>query len=337
MRRKLILLLLGLLLTVPAFGEKVEMAGNVEYMSTITLTAGTGGTLEKITVSPGQRVNAGDLIAELRVGRVFMPWDGEIRSVNVQAGSAVMASDAILYEYREKYLLKGSMEYAYSDDTAPVKPGEILYLACASDNSHVGRGVAVNVSGTDFDVLTTAGEFYLGEVVYVYRGDEPNVRKKAGAATVYKADYQMLAADGYVTKVFVKEGERVLKGEALYDIAQGASADRITASAGGIVSTILIKEGAVLGEDTALIKLLDDASVCLAVYGTESEMTGIEPGCRASAVFACDRTETVYEAVVESVTYAPGDSGLYRAELKLISAPSFLREGLGANIIIEIQ
>lgn len=337
MRRKCILLLLALLLAASALGEKIEMKGSVEYTGTITLTAGTGGTVSSIAVSPGERIEAGALVAELSVKRVFMPWDGEIRFINVTAGASVSAQDAVIYEYRERYLLKGSMEYAYSDDTAPVKPGEELYLACASDNSHVGRGVAVNVSGPDFDILTTAGEFYLGEVVYVYRGDEPNVRKKAGAATVYKADFCTLPADGYVTRLFVKEGERVTKGEALFDIAEGASSDRILSGAGGIVASVLVQEGAVLTEDTPLVKLLDDASVRLAVYGTEAEMTGIEPGCAASAVFHCDRNETAYEAVVESVTYAPDGSGLYRAELKLNSVPAFLREGLGADIIIEIK
>lgn len=335
--RKLISLILVFLLAASALAENVAFTGSVEYTGTITVCAGTGGTLESIRVSPGQRINEGDLIANLSVKRVFMPWDGEIRALTVSAGERVTSDNAVSYEYRERYLLKASMDYAYSDATEPVRPGETLYLACSTDASHVGRGIAINVSGSDFDVLTTAGEFFLGEVVYVYRGDEANVRKKAGAATVYKADYRFIAADGYVTRVFVDEGERVTKGEALFDIAEGADTDRILSTAGGIVSTVLVNEGVRLSEDTPVLKLCDDASARLVLYGTETEFIGIEAGCRAYATFTCDRTETAYEAVVENVTYAPDESGSYRAELILISAPSFLRDGLGANIIIEID
>lgn len=335
--KKLMALLLILLLAAAAQAEKIELTGRIEYPATIVVYAGTGGTAGSICVSAGQKIAAGDLIADVAVTRVFMPWDGEIRTVNVKAGEKISSSEAVLYEFRERYLLKASMDYAYSDATEPVKPGEHLHLACATDASHVGWGIAVNVSGSNFDILTTAGSFYPGEVVNVYRGEEANARMKAGAATVYKADAQSIAADGCVTRVFASEGERILKGEALFDIAEGAQTDRILSDASGIVSGVLISEGTALTENTPVLRLLDESSACIAVYGTEAELMGISEGCTAAVTFLCDRTETVYRAVVTDVTYAQNADGQYRAELKLNSNPAFLREGLGANIIIELD
>lgn len=335
MKRSLILLLV-FLLSLSAAGESIELNGAVEYPGSIMVYAATGGTAERICVLPGQKIAPGELVAELSVTRVFMPWDGEIRTVSVAAGDCADTEEAVTYEYREKYLLKGSMEYAFSGEVPPVRAGEDLFLACATDASHVGRGIAVNVNGSDFDVLTTAGEFYLGEVVNVYRGNEAVNRFKAGTATVYKTDFRTVGADGYVKEVFCREGERTLKGEALFDIAEGADTDRILSSAGGIVREVLIKDGAELTEDTPVLKLLDEASACIAVYGTEDELMGIKTGCRAEIVFVCDRTETACGASVTDVTFAPDGSGLYRVQLKLDSAPAFLREGLNANVTIDI-
>ena len=335
--KKCLICLLTFLLAASALCEKVELNGTIEYPGTITVYAGTGGTVDAVHVTPGQKIEPGALIAGLSVTRVFMPWDGEIRAVNVTEGETASVQDAVLYEYKERYLLKASMDYAYADDTPPVSVGERFFLACAIDNSHTGYGYAVNVSGTDFDILTTAGEFYPGEVVNVYRGDEANPRRRAGAATVYKADYGRIAADGYITRVYCAEGSRALKGEALFDIALGAEADRVISTVGGIVSTVLVTAGTVLGEDTPVLKLIDEASVCIAVYGTEAELTGICAGNRASAVFRCDRTETPFEAVVTDVTMAPDEAGLYRLELKLPAVPSFLREGMSAAVAIEIE
>lgn len=335
--RKLIALILISLLLLTAFGEQLEKSGKVEIPGTITVCAGTGGTAGAACVSPGQRIGVGDRIAPLTVTRVFMPWDGEIRTLNISACESIASQDAVIFEYREKYLLKASMNYAYSDATAPVRTGEKLYLACATDASHVGRGIAVNVSGSDFDVLTTAGTFYPGEVVYVYRGNAAIASNKAGAATVYKTDAQSVSADGFITCVFVSENERVTKGEALFDIAMGADTDEILSPEGGIVAEVLIKPGMALTEDTPVLRLLDESTACIVLMLTETETGGIVPGLDASVTFHGDKSETVYSAFVTDVSYAPDETGLFRATLKLADAPSFLREGLGADITINLD
>lgn len=335
--RKTSALILIMLLLFSAIGEQLEKSGTVEIPGTITVLAGTGGTAGDICVSPGQRIKQGDPIAALAVTRVFMPWDGEIRTLDISAGERVASDNAVSYEYREKYLLKASMDYAYSDATAPVRSGEILYLACSVDASHVGRGIAINVNGSDFDVLTTAGTFYPGEVVYVYRGDAAIAQYKAGAATVYKTDAQSIAADGFITRVFVSENERVTKGEALFDIALGAQTDEILSPAGGIVSEVLIGPGAVLAEDTPVLRLLDESTACVFLLLSETETDGITPGVTAAVTFHGDKTETVYSASVTDVSYAPDETGLYRVLLKLTNAPFFLREGLGADVIIDLD
>lgn len=300
--KKMLFALLILACLLSAAAENFSGEGIVVSMSEVTEYASTGGTIKEVLIRPGQKVSAGDIVATLETERVYMPWDGEIALVAVSAGETISGdTDAISYTYKEKYLLKGSMDYAYREQNKTICMGMQVYLACSTDNSHVGRGVVIDVSDSDFDVLTVAGDFYPGEVVNVYPDQEKNYFECMGAATVYRPDGGTVKADGYVTRVFVSAGHRADKGEALFELAPGAESDRLIAARDGIVTSVSVSPGDEIKSGCEVFSVYPETELCVRFTVTETDIGLLKEGMTGTAVRKNDAAETQLTVTAASI------------------------------------
>lgn len=299
MKKQIMAALLALLLLAGSARSEV-CEGVTVAASGISVSLLDGGTLDLVHVEAGQLVGADELLATLRTQRVYAAEDGTVARVDAEAGQEL---DGPVLELApiSRYTIYCSVDGAYSDpETTRVRVGEALYLRCTADGTHRGRGIVTAIDGAEYTVAATAGEFYVGEVVNLYRGAEFSTSQRVGRGTLVEADVQPYAAEGKLLQLFVQQGEFVERGELLFECAQGGET-ALTASVSGIVTEVTAP-GTTLqpGETAFVIVPIEEIAVELRL--DETAAAGLHAGDPAELILASDPTETPIRGTVTSVS-----------------------------------
>lgn len=329
--------LLALILIPSSFGARAAhglFEGAVEAGVVISLYAPSDGVIESVPVLPGQKIAKGEAIAVYRKTRVFAPFDGTVAGLSASEGDILSQNEpALLIEPREKFTLSASASYAYDrEENRILHAGERLYLSCVTDGSHRGYGVVTEIEGENYTVLAVAGEFYPGEAVNVFRGNDAQAARKVGRATAYLTDAEPVTASGYVSRLFVKNGDRVEKGDALFDVVSG-ECESAFAVAGGIVTDVSVSPGQTVKAGDVLMKIAPEDGLVIACEIPESDLRGFEPGAEAVVVFVADPAETPVSAQIVTV-YRAQTEKTFRVLLKPDSPPIELRLGMTAEVLL---
>ncbi|MBQ3079998.1 MAG: HlyD family efflux transporter periplasmic adaptor subunit [Clostridia bacterium] len=335
----LILTLLSLLFALPAHGEtkKVMYEGKVTAVGVKEIDSPAAGILESLLMEAGMTVEAGEELGCVGAIRVYAETDASISGLFVSEGESV-SKEAFYLEPREKYTLKASAYYAFErDDNRFVHPGETVHLCCVKDSSHLGIGRVTSVDGDEFTIVTSHGALYLGEAVNVFRKNDYHYSSRIGRATVYRSDLLPVAIDGTITKLYVEEGDRVEKGEALLEYVQGENTDgSIISKESGIVLAVYKSAGDSVaeGEKIAEICTMDMLKMTIAV--PETEINGISAGDTGYAVFASDPEQTRVTLTVDAVlAVSSGEEGEAEYEVHLtIEDNGLYRIGQNADVYL---
>lgn len=321
MFRKLTVLLLALLLPASALAEVYE--GTTAALSAVTVAAERAGVVGA-AVEAGSRVEAGDALAELKPERAFASQDGKVSLVYAGEGDAV---DGTVLELAplERYAIHCTVEKAYqSAEATLVHGGEAVYVRCTADGSHRAVGVVTQVDGAEYRVLTTGGELYVGETVYLYRDGDFTAESRVGIGTVVGSDVEAYGATGTLTALKVSEGDPVERGQLLYEINGGS----VAAPASGIIASVEVAPGDTVREGDALAQLVPDGQVCVEIRLSEVDAAQVSPGQRAELTPA--GTEEAIPGTVLDVAWVAGD-GAYVARI-LPEEGSALPLGLGVTV-----
>ena len=313
MFRKLTVLLLALLLPASALAEVYE--GTTAALSAVTVTAERAGVVGA-AVEAGRRVEVGDTLAGLKPERAFASQDGTVSLVYAGEGDAV---DGTVLELAplERYAIHCTVEKAYQS-------AEALYVRCTADGSHRAVGVVTQVDGAEYRVLTTGGELYVGETVYLYRDGDFTAESRGGIGTGVGSDVEAYEATGTLTALKVSEGDPVERGQLLYEINGGS----VAAPVSGIIASVEVAPGDTVREGDALAQLVPDGQVCVEIRLSEADAAQVSPGQRAELTPA--GTEEAIPGTVLDVAWVAGD-GAYVARI-LPEEGSALPLGLGVTV-----
>lgn len=264
-----------LMLTVPALAE--VFTGTSVAHGTTTLVADSAGILEEICMQTGCRVEAGAVLAQLRTTKVFATQDGTVSRIQAEAGS--VADGAVLeLQPVSRYTLYCTTDGAYDAcDMNLIHCGETLYLRCTWDGTHRGVGRVTSIDRETYMVEATAGEFYVGETVYLYRDAEYSKKQRVGIGTLVTAETEVYESTERIVAMHVTEGEYVERGELLYETIDGEAVE-ICAPVGGIVSSCALEAGASVADGAPLAEIVPDDAIWVAVQVEESRMAAIAAG-----------------------------------------------------------
>ena len=301
MFRKLTALLMALMMLPAALADVYE--GTTTALTTMTITADVTGTVDSVTVRPGNRVETSDALVTLGTEPVFASADGYVSLINGDEESAV---EGTLLEVTplERYQIHCTVEKAYqSIDTTLVHSGETLYIRCTADGTHRAVGIVTIVEGSEYRVLTLGGELYVGETVYLYRDEDFTSTQRVGIGTVVTNDTQAYVASGTLKRLCVQEGDVVERGQLLYQIGGGS----VDAPDSGIVTSVSVQAGDNLEEGQILAELVPDGQVCVSMQVDEAKAARVKPG--QSAELTLPDGETTLSGTVLDCTWATeGDS-----------------------------
>lgn len=331
--RKLIALVLVLSFSC-AFAE--EFPGKTAFLTAQTVYSDFEGTIENVYLETGRRIISGERTFSVKTERMYADFDGTIRGLIAEEGK-VSSGEIFVLEPKEKYKLLASVSYAYDKaENKFVHAGETVYISCVKDATHLAIGYIGQITGNECTVYTTHGTLYIGEAVNVFRSSDRNYMSRIGRATVYAADNTIFEMDGRPVKMYIREGDRVERGEMLMEYLPGADAPRasvLTASSGGIVTQIHVSAGDSVSKGDKLFDIAQTEDLGFSFEASQADMTGVFLGANAEASFLIDPDEKALSAAVFAVVPLSGaEDARYEVLLKPDAPLNELRAGLSVRI-----
>lgn len=232
-------------------GDSGVYAGSVVATESVNVLAPCDGTLAEISLTEGGAVREGDVVAAYQTEKVYATGDGTVTALWAKAGEDPDDNAVLEIEPIDRYTIYATTDGAYSDEeNLVVHSGESVYIKCTTDGTHRGTGEITQIDGTDYTVITTGGEFFVGETVYLYRDADFTSAQKIGIGTLIYSDNTKYDSDGTVIALHVQEGDRVERGQLLYEVL-GTDDMQITAPASGIVASVFSGENGATDGATA--------------------------------------------------------------------------------------
>lgn len=278
----------------------VTVAGD----STVVAVA-SGGSLETVYCRPGSRIEAGEAIAKLRTDKVFAAEDGNVARLLASEGEQV---DGIVLELSpvSRYVIYCTVDGAYASATSMrVHTGESLYIRCTSNGTHRGTGIVAQIDSDSYQVEATAGEFYVGETVYLYRDSDFTSAQRVGIGTVISAEAQPYEAQGTLVRLYVAENEYVERGELLFEIAEDPVVT-LTAPISGIVTEVSAP-GDVLSAGQAVLCIAPLDQIQVEIQVDEEKAAVLSPGRIVDLLRADDPEEIPLTGTIQSVSRVAED------------------------------
>jgi len=318
-----------LMLTNAALAETYE--GTTVAASSVLVEAAASGTLREMNIEPGSFVGEGDILGAVSATKVFASQDGTVAAINAVEGDSLDGSVLEIYPL-EQYQIYCTVDKAYkSADTMLVHSGERVWIKCTKDGTHRGTGVITRIDADEYRVLTTGGEFYVGETVYLYRDEDFSTKQRIGIGTVITSDPQSYDAEGKLLRVHVSEGEYVERGELLFEYADSEETV-FTAETAGIVSEISVQRGDRVEKGDVLMTIVAQDQICVEIKVDEYSAAQIKAGDAAEIVFIMDKTETPVAGIVKRVSNITDDE-MYTVQIAPENTDG-LKLGLTAEVYI---
>ena len=313
----------------PALAE--TYSGTTVAARTTALVSESGGTLESLSLLPGQSVAAGETVGSTRAEKVFAAWDGTVALCHAEEGDSVDGAVLKILP-TSRYTVYCTVDGAYSaPETQLVHTGEQLCLRCTANGTHKAVGIVTSIDGSEYQVEVIGGELYVGETVNLYRDADFSAAQRVGIGTVVGAEPIEYSASGTLIELCVGEGEEVERGELLFTYSQSDST-QIVSPTDGIVVRVLASPGNVLQSSQSVAELVQTGDVRIEVPLSAANAARIEAGDTVTYIRADDPSETPRSAIVEGVS-AIADSEGYVA--LLLPEEADLPLGLSVEVHID--
>lgn len=318
-----------LLVVVPALAE--VYTGTTVARSTIAITVDAGGILDELYVQPGSIVQEGEVIARLRTTKVFATQNGTVARIFTKEGKE---TEGMVLEIApvSRYTIHCTSDGAYDSISSNlIHCGETLYMKCTSNGTHQGRGRVYSIDNETYMVEATAGEFYVGETVYIYRDPDYAYKKLVGIGTVVSSATEAYESEGKITAIHVSEGEYVEKGELLYEVIDGEGTE-IVAPADGVVTACEAEAGASIEDDQTVASMVSCADICIAVSLTDDQIIQVSVGDSAALTYSCYEEERLIPGIVTAISGTKQDES-YTAYISAEDMPVHL--GMSVEVRID--
>jgi len=342
--KKLLGMILCLMLLLNSACAAGEFEGVVVGGETASIFAPYGGVISHISLRQGARLQVGDEIARVKTTRVLASEDGTIRGVFAKEGDS--AEETVLYLAPvSKFTISCSIDNAYSSvDTKYVTIGEKVYIKCAPDGSHKAEGVITAVNGSDYTVMTTAGELYMEEKVYLYRTPEYKSAQRIGSGTVNRTGALAVKGTGSILKMHVKDGETVERGQLLFETVEGdidalvMLDDTIRSTLNGVVAEMKVSAGQKVSKGDVLLTAYRTEDYQVRFSIPEEELSNVNVGDSASLYFSWneDKSEP-FAGTVTEVSYVSEetDGEVAYSGYIAFAADDTVRLGMNVSVVVE--
>jgi len=315
--------LLVLALGAQALAE-ISFDGKVVSKDTVAIMAPFGGIIDRIPVRAGDTLHVGDSVAALQTTKVYALMDGVVGGIFAKPGDdsegIIARYGGVMYlEPLNQFVVTATTEKAYNSGSARfIHIGEEVYLSCTKDGSHRGVAVVTKVSDLDengntpYNLEVISGSFYMGETVGIYRRQNYQSSSRIGRGTVRQNAAMAVTGSGKgsVLKIHVSEGDRVERGELLFETVEGtldglyAMDNTIVSGVDGIVASVDAAQGTHVDKGGKLITVYPRDAMQIEMLVSELDLPEIHEGDKVSIEFEWDvDARQTTEGVISGISH----------------------------------
>lgn len=321
-----------------------EFDGVVTGGETASVFAPYGGVVSHISLREGARLHVGDEIAQVKTTRVLASEDGTVRGVFAEEGDS--AENTVLYLAPvSKFTISCNISGAYSSaETKYVTIGEKVYIKCAPDGSHKAEGVITAVNGSQYTVMTTAGELYMEEKVYIYRTSDYKSKQRIGSGTVSRTGALAVKGTGSILHMYVEDGDEVERGQLLFETVEGeidalvSMDDIIRSTLDGVVAEMKVEAGRKVAKGDVLLTVYRTEDYQVQFSIPEEELGNVRVGDSALLYFDWNEDKSApYSGTVTEVSYVSeeGDGEVTYSGYIAFTADDSVRLGMNVSVVLE--
>lgn len=343
--RLITLILVCICLATNVQAETITLEGRVEGKETLPFFVPFEGRIENVYIHPGDRISGGETLLSVATSKVYAPMAGTVSGLRAAPGDALQ--DIVLTIEPEHSLAANcSFAKAYkSNATQQVKQGEWVYLRSTSGDSprRTGTGCIVQETNEGYTVQVTGGNLLVSDSVQVYRQDDYQYASCVGSGQVFFAERCRVSGNGTLLAMHVKDGQKVDKGDLLYEtiIWDSGSQQDLSASLSAPEDCVIVKVDVSIGQHATVGQqageLIRISDLCVKVAATEEELACMPLGQEVS-ISLLAFPELNYSGTVESISYLPLDPSARVMQYEVIirfSADQNIRLKMGAVVEIE--
>lgn len=319
----------------------LSLDGEIRAGQTRSITAPYGGTVGDFDVKVGDEASAGSTLFTLGTQKIYADFDGVVSAIFAQAGdSAAYAQErygALAYIERDT-LYTGectSSGAASGNEKKIVHPGERVYLRSANDNSRKGEAVVTSVTEAGYGLeVTREGDLRVNEQIKVYRESDYDYDSCIGSGRLSRVVPVPVTAEGHVLRVHVTDGQRVARGDLLFEIVPDALEGKqggdgsVRMPEDGVLLSVEAVSGAQAAKDQVMATYCPAEGMRLVCSVDEDSLAEIEPGMRMRVTLDA-YPDDVLEGEVTGISHVANEQGEFDVTLTL-QADARVRVGMNA-------
>lgn len=325
----ILLLTAALAMTPAALAQTLDMDGTIEAGSVFSITAPYSGTVGDFTAQAGDVIAAGEALFPIGTTTVYAQTDGTVRGVFAQAGDEAASVEgrygALCYVERDQLFEAACTSSGADSDTEDkiVHPGEAVYLKSIQNSERNGAGRVTSVTASGYTVeITDAGDLRVNESVKVYRTPDHDQDGCIGSGRASRIQPAAVTAQGWVLSVHVEDGQRVARGDVLFEIVpdplRGMRGGEAAAAMpqDGVLLSVSAQSGAQTAQDSVLATYCPADGVRLVCPVDETDLAMVTVGAKVNVTLdAYAQTPTTGE--VEKISSAADENGEYAVTIRL--------------------
>lgn len=304
-----------LMMTSAALAEGKSYEGKVVSTETVAVLASAAGTVAEVRYQAGERVRAGDEVAVLRESTVYAEQSGTVRVFGGEGESVDTVTaryGAVVYlEPAIEQTLTGNTSYAYDKaENKVIHPGETVYLRSATTAVYEGVGLVTALNGSKYTVEVISGNLLDSQIVYIYRDPAYTAASRIGRGTVNHADPVSITGTGVISRILVRDGARVEAGTPLFTTVDAAAySAQMAAPADGVISAVSVSAGTAVEANALIAEIYPDSARRLELIVEGRDLRSIRVGLPVEITF--DNGVTASGAVerISGVPYIPESTG----------------------------
>lgn len=348
MKKIMTALLAALMLPVCALAaETLSIDGTIEAVKTQTIAAPHSGRVGDFSVRAGDTLAAGDALFTLSAEQIYADFDGTITGVFAQPGDSTASVQerygALCYVERDTlYTASCTTANAASENEYKiVHVGEKVYIRSDANNDRIGEAIVTGVEGKEYTLeVTSFVDIRLNETVNVYRDNRYSGSSRIGKGTVRRIDPAKVTAEGYVRAVHVQDGQKVKRGDLLFEIVPDAldgmrgSDGSVSMPADGVVLSVLAQSGEEIAKDQPMATFCEKRDMQLVCAADEEELPSIAAGMEVQVTLDAYPEEPLAGTVV-SIAGASAEEGSGASYDVTIALPESEHVRVGMNATAE--
>lgn len=310
-------ILMTLMLALGAAGaETLSLSGTVEAGVTVPVYAPIGGTVDSVYAEQGVRVGAGEMLFTYRTEKTYASEDGTVTGVFAAPGddaeTVTARYGADLYiEGKSIYTVSSSVSKAYSSvETTVVHSGETVYLLCRNNADRTGKGIITTVSGSDYTVLVTEGNFIIGDSVSIFRDEACTEKERIGRGNVSRVSPTAVTRTGAVISVAVRDGDTVKRGDLLMETLSGTfdgyemTGTAVTAAEEGVITSVSTVTGSTVSKGDVVAQIAPLSGMRVVVSVSADDRKSLKAGDQVQIELEADESKG-YTGTVRYLTELP--------------------------------